>query len=311
MLLHRDRSIYRYHGRFLPERSLCSVIAKRPLIGYKPAMSSIYIFPVAGLLTLIAAYLVWSNIWKPAAAESTGNRPIIESILLVSVLLTLWGCFKLEPVTDQGIHFSLAAAVGISTVLVQIMYLVGLWLHGIRGLGLFLLPATALPLLLIPLLPDDGGNQWIHTSSLLESGHLLVSLLAYAILTLAAFHAIMHLLLNRALKRKKISPVMQAMPSLFEIEAHLFAQVRWATSLLAVGILTGLIWQWVSFHDFKALLNHKVLLALFSFATLLLLLSIRKKAGWHGRIASQMVLAAYALLLLAYFGAKLIHSLLG
>ncbi|HKI59549.1 MAG TPA: hypothetical protein VKA23_00825, partial [Mariprofundaceae bacterium] len=78
--------------------SVRSVIAKQPLIGYKPAMSSIYIFPVAGLLTLIAAYLVWSSIWRPATAESTGNRPIIESILLASVFLTLWGCFKLEPV---------------------------------------------------------------------------------------------------------------------------------------------------------------------------------------------------------------------
>jgi len=272
-------------------------------------MSSIYIFTVAGLITLVAAYLVWSSIWKPAATETGGNRPIIESILLASILLTLWGCFKLEPVTDQGIRFSLAVAIGIATVLVQAMYLIGLWLHGIRGLGLFLLPATALPLLLIPLLPDDGGNQLIHTSSLLESGHLLVSLLAYAILTLAAFHAVMHLLLNRALKRKKISPIMQAMPSLFEIEVHLFAQVRWATSLLAIGILSGLTWQWIEFQHF-ALLNHKVLLALFSFATLLLLLSKRKKAGWHGRRASQMVLAAYALLLLAYFGAKLIHSLL-
>lgn len=272
-------------------------------------MSSIYIFPIAGILTLIASFLVWSSIWKPAQTESIGKRPIIESLLVVSVLLILWGCFKLEPVTDQGILFSLAAAVAISTFLVQAMYLIGLLLHGIRGLGLFLLPATTLPLLIIPLLPDDGGTQWIHTSSLLESGHLLISLLAYAILTLAAIHAVMHLLLNRALKRKRISLVMQAMPSLFEIEAHLFAQVRWATSLLAVGILTGLTWQWVEFEHFT-LLNHKVLLALFSFATLLLLLSKRKKAGWHGRRASQMVLAAYALLLLAYFGAKLIHSLL-
>ncbi len=272
-------------------------------------MSSINIFPVAGVLTLIAAYLVWSTIWKPAPSEAGSNRPIIETILLASIILTLWGCFKLEPVTDQGIRFSLAVAVGIATLLVQTMYLTGLWLHGIRGLGLFLLPATALPLLMIPLLPSDSSDQWIHTSSLLESGHLLISLLAYAILTLAAIHAVMHLLLNRALKRKKISPVMQAMPSLFEIELHLFAQVRWATSLLAIGILTGLTWQWIEFQHF-ALLNHKVLLALFSFGTLLLLLFKRKKAGWHGRRASQMVLAAYALLLLAYFGAKLIHSLL-
>jgi len=270
-------------------------------------MSFIYLFPAAGLLTLISAVLVWNGVWKSQAADSSGKKPVIEAMLLASIVLTLWGCFRLEPVTDQGIRFSLAAAVGIATLLVQGMYLIGLWQHGIRGLGLLLLPATAIPLLIIPLLPANESEQWIHTSSLLESGHLLISLLAYAILTLAAIHAVMHLLLDRALKQKRISPVIQAMPSLFEIEVHLFAQVRWATALLAIGILTGLTWQWVEFHHF-ALLSHKVLLALFSFAVLILLLSKRKKAGWHGRRASHMVIAAYALLLLAYFGAKLISS---
>ncbi|MDX8403515.1 MAG: cytochrome c biogenesis protein CcsA [Mariprofundaceae bacterium] len=270
-------------------------------------MSSIYFFSIAGLLTLICAYLIWSDIWKGPAPERVNKKPAVEIILLVSIALIIWGCFKLEPVTDQGIHFSLTAAVVIAILLIQGMYLIGLWKHGVRGLGLFLLPATAVLLLLIPLLPESNSDQWIHTSSLLESGHLLISLLAYAILTLAAFHAIMHLILDRSLKLKKISPVIQAMPSLFEIETHLFAQVRWATSLLAIGILTGLTWQWVEFQHF-ALFSHKVLLALFSFAVLILLLSKRKKVGWHGRRASHMVLAAYTLLLLAYFGAKLISS---
>jgi len=285
---------------------ISKVIAHRSGIGYKPAMSSIYLFPAAGFLTLVCALIVWNGVRSPAS-ESVGNRPTIEIILLVSILLTIIGCIKMEPVSDQGIRFSLIAAVGIATLLVQGMYLIGLWQHGIRGLGLILLPATALPLLLVPLLPLHAGEQWILTSSLLETGHLLISLLAYAILTLAAIHAVMHLMLDRALKQKKIGNLIQAMPSLFEIELHLFAQVRWATALLALGILTGLTWQWVEFHHF-ALLSHKVLLALFSFAVLVLLLSKRKKSGWHGRRASHMVIAAYTLLLLAYFGAKLISS---
>lgn len=269
-------------------------------------MSFIYLFPAAGVLTLACAWLVWKGV-RAEHAEEGAQKPIIEVMLIVSILMTLTGCIELEPVSDRGIRFTLSAAVGIATLLVQAMYLIGLWQHGIRGLGLILLPATALPLLLVPLLPENAGEQWIRTSSVLETSHLLISLLAYAILTLAAIHAVMHLMLDRALKLKKIGPFVEAMPSLFEIEAHLFAQVRWATALLALGILTGLTWQWVEFHHF-ALLTHKVLLALFSFAALLLLLSKRKKAGWHGKRASYMVIAAYALLLLAYFGARLIRS---
>jgi len=269
-------------------------------------MSSIYLLPTAGALTLISALLVWKDIKNSAHADEPKKRPVIEGLLLLSIALTLWGVIKMEPVTDQRIHFSLVAAVAIATLLVQSMYLVGLWKHGIRGLGLFLLPLTALPLLMTPILPSAGGHL-IQTSSLLQSMHLFISLLAYAILTLAAIHAVMHLLLDRALKRKQLSPMIQAMPSLFEIETHLFAQVRWATALLAVGILTGLTWQWAESQHF-VLLNHKVLLALFSFAVLIILLIKQKKAGWHGRRASHMVLAAYTLLLLAYFGAKLIAS---
>jgi len=288
-------------------KSAFQVIARLSCIGYKPAMSSIYLFPAAGILTFICSVLVWKSMHASSTGTNIDKKPGVELLLLVSIVLTVIGCIKMEPITDEGIRFSLTGAVGIATLLVQSMYLIGLWQHGIRGLGIILLPFTALPLLAVPLLPSNGVEHWIHTSSVLETGHLLISLLAYAILTLAAIHAIMHLMLDRALKQKKISTLMQAMPSLFEIEIHLFAQVRWATALLAIGILTGLTWQWVEFHHF-ALLSHKVLLALFSFAVLVLLLSKRKKAGWHGRRASHMVIAAYMLLLLAYFGAKLISS---
>jgi ABC-type uncharacterized transport system permease subunit len=273
-------------------------------------MTSTYLFLAAGLLTLISAYTVWRDVWNNTPASSAKKGPLIALLLIASIAFTLWGGFKLEILSEQGIHLSLASSSAIAILLIQSMYLIGVWQHGIRGLGLFLLPLTAVSLLLIPVLPESSADHWIPTSSILESSHLLLSLLAYATLTLAAIHALMHLQLDSALKKKQLSPSMQAMPSLFEIETHLFAQVRWATWLLALGILTGLSWQWVEFQHF-ALLNHKVLLALFAFGVLALLLAKHKKAGWHGRRSSHMVLSAYVLLLLAYFGVKLINSWLG
>lgn len=270
-------------------------------------MPLIYLFPIAGVLTLICAYLVWSAAQQEHEATTRKHEKNILAILAGTILLTLWATIKAGVITGQSLHISLITATAIATILVQGMYLVGLWQHGIRGLGLILLPVTAIPLIAIPLLPHESTDHIIHTSSILETGHLLISLIAYALLTLAALHAVMYLLLDRSLKKKQIRPVMQSMPSLFELEDHLFAQVRAATWLLAVGIFTGLTWQWVDFGRF-ALLNHKVLLALVSFAVLALLLVQRKKAAWHGKRASRMVIAAYTLLLLAYFGVKLVNS---
>ncbi len=265
-------------------------------------MSPAILFPAAGVITLICTWIVWDCVWK--RPQYAGRN--ISLLLSLAIILSLTGLFKLEPVTAHGIDFRLAASVAICTILVQGIYLVGVVSHGVRGLGLFLLPFSALILLLIPLLPDEPYVR-IHTTSLLESSHLLVSLLAYAILTLATLHALMHLFLDRALKRKHLSRIMQALPSLLEIETHMYAQIRWSAWLLGIGILTGLSWQWVEFSHF-ALVSHKVILVLFSWAVLLLLLFMRRLANWPSRRASFMVLAAYVLLLLAYFGVKLIQS---
>lgn len=270
-------------------------------------MSLIYLFPVAGILTLACAYMVLSAARHDNEPATRKQEKNILLTLAAAMVLTLWGAFGAGTITGQSLHISLVTATAIATLLVQGMYLIGLWQHGIRGLGIILLPVTAVPLILIPLLPHESAAHIIRTSSALETGHLLISLIAYALLTLAALHAVMYLLLDRALKRKQLHPVMQSMPSLFELEDHLFAQVRAATWLLGIGILTGLTWQWIDFGNF-ALLNHKVLLALISFAVLVLLLIQRKKAAWHGKRASRMVLAAYTLLLLAYFGVRLINS---
>jgi ABC-type uncharacterized transport system permease subunit len=92
-----------------------------------------------------------------------------------------------------------------------------------------------------------------------------------------------------------------------DIERHMIAQVKAATILIGISILSGLVWQWVDYQHF-ALLNHKVLLALFTMAVLVLLLIKRHRASWSTRLASRAVLTAYALLMLAYFGVKLIDS---
>lgn len=270
-------------------------------------MSLSALFPLAGIITLACAALVWAGARRVDLPPFLQPRHLAPVLMLFSIATTMLAFIEINPVTAQGINFTLAASVAVATMIVQGIYAVGTLRHGIQGLGLFLLPATAVPLLIIPLLPHAHTPNWVHTTSVLETSHLLVSLLAYAILTLAAIHAVMQLLLDRALKRKQLNMLVQALPSLLEIDRHMFAQVWLSTWLVGISILTGLSWQWIEFHHF-ALLNHKVLLAMFSFGVLVLLLVKRGKAQWPGRVASRVVLSAYGLLLLAYFGVKLINS---
>jgi len=267
-------------------------------------MSFMYLFPLAGLITAACAFVLWRGVWQPEKPNPKG----LSLALSASMLITLYALIRLEPIADWGLDFKLAAAVSICVLIVQYLYFLGLLRHGIHGLGLFLLPATAIPLLMIPLLPNDPILR-VQVSSMMEASHLLLSLLAYAILTLAALHAMMHLMLDRALKRKRLGPIINAMPSLLEVETHMYAQVGSAALILGLGILSGLTWQWEELGHFS-LLSHKVVLSTFSWVVLVALLGMRRTAGWQGRRAGWMVLAAYVLLLLAYFGVRMVQSAL-
>jgi len=270
-------------------------------------MTSSVLFYASGLLTLICAIIIWRNALQHKPEQ--GPASSIAGIMAIAIALNIWAIHLLGSMTAQGINFTLATGVAVIILLTHAIYSIGILRHGIQGLGLFLLPATAIPLFLIPNLPQAHAPNWVHTSSLLETSHLLISLVAYAVLTLAALHAVMQIMLDRALKKKRISMLVQALPSLVDIERHMFAQVKLATILIAASILTGLSWQWVEFQHF-ALFSHKVLLALFAFGVLVLLQVKRHRASWSTRIASRTVLTAYGLLVLAYFGVKFIQSLI-
>jgi|UPI000382315C ABC-type uncharacterized transport system permease subunit len=269
-------------------------------------MNGIYLFPFAGLISLLGTVLVWRRA-QGQPSFTPNDESLLFGLLIASVFMTASGIMVLEPISARMIHFTLPASAAVATLLVQCMYLIGLFRFGIQGLGLFLLPVTALPLLAIPFLSNGDIDGVIHTSSLLETGHLMISMLAYAVLTMAAFYAWMHLLLDHALRRKRLTATFNFLPSLIDLERMMLAVLQWSAGLIALSIVSGLSWQWFEFSHF-AILNHKVILALLSFATIVVLLVQHRRAGWSGRFASKMVLSAYALLLLAYFGVKMVHS---
>lgn len=270
-------------------------------------MTSSILFFAAALITLFASVMLWRDAKKGIGRGDTVAANSVVGFMAAAIGTNIWAIHLLQSVTAEGINFTLATSTAVFTLIVQILYTLGVLRHGIQGLGLFLLPLTAISLLLAPVLPEAHTPNWVHTSSLLETSHLLIALTSYAVLTLAAIHAVMQILLDRTLKKKGSLKLIQALPSLVEIERHMIAQVKIATVLITVAILSGLLWQWTEYQQF-ALLNHKVLLALFTLVVLIILLVKRSQASWPTRIASRAVLLAYVLFMLAYFGVKLIDS---
>ena len=262
---------------------------------------------LAGLLALGGAWVIWRKAQGLLAPERAALA--VGALTSASALLAVLAIALSSEITERGVGFTLADSAALAAALTEGVYLVGLARHGVQGLGLVLLPVVALALLVAPWLPEARELHWIRTNSPIETGHLLLSLLGYAVLTLAAVHAGMQLALDRAFKRRRLSPFVEALPALAEIERHLVAQITWATVLVGASVLTGWMWQWEEGHKI-VLWNHKVLFSLFGFGVLVLMLIKRKRARWPATTTSKVTLAAYALILFGYFGVRAIHNLL-
>jgi len=269
-------------------------------------MISNILFIAAGLFSLLATSFIVASM-RMSSAKAAKSQQYISGCVAASIACTLFSILELGFIAPTGLLLTLTTVTGFTIILIQNLYLFGVWKHEVKGLGLLLLPLTAIPLILLPLLPTHESGQWVDTHSFLQTGHLLLSIAGYAILTMAALYASMQLLLDRALRLKKIGFLVQSMPSLMDISNYLFAHVRWAIWLLGLSIVSGLLWQWVDLHHF-ALLNHKVLLALFAWIVLIVIYQMRRKAAWNHNRGSKMVIFAYISLMLAYFGVKFIRD---
>lgn len=184
-----------------------------------------------------------------------------------------------------------------------------LWLFNLRqpitALGLVVYPVAALCLLLGHALP--AGNQ---ASAVLDwplQVHILLSLLAYGVLTLGAAQAGVLALQHRRLHDHRPRGASIGLPPLETLESLLFRLIGAGFFLLSLAILSG---GFFIDNLFAQHLAHKTILSITAWIFFAVLLWGRWRFGWRGRVAIRWTLAGYGALILAYFGSKLVLELI-
>jgi ABC-type uncharacterized transport system permease subunit len=133
--------------------------------------------------------------------------------------------------------------------------------------------------------------------------HILLSILAYSILTIASVQALALALQDRLLKARQFQKAMALLPPLQSMEALLFEMLWAGTVLLALSIASGLLF----FNDMRAQhLAHKMFFSLVALVVYGILLWGRQQRGWRGKQAIHWTLGGFAALMLAYFGTKFV-----
>lgn len=137
--------------------------------------------------------------------------------------------------------------------------------------------------------------------------HAWLALLAYAALALAALFAAGLWIQERALRLRRITGLVRALPPLTQSESLLFRTLVAAFVLLGFALATGLVFVADLFAQHLA---HKTVLSLLSWFVLGTLLLGHWRWGWRGRKAAGWTLAAMLLLALAFFGSRFVYEFL-
>lgn len=137
--------------------------------------------------------------------------------------------------------------------------------------------------------------------------HILLSILAYAIFTIASFHALLLAWQNRKLKLKQAHRVIGLLPPLQTMETLLFEFVWVGEILLTLSLVTG----WFFLEDmFAQHLSHKVVFSLLAWLIYATLLFGRHRLGWGGMSAIKWTIGGFIALATAYFGSKFVLELI-
>ena len=173
------------------------------------------------------------------------------------------------------------------------------------NLALALGPLAALAIVTSLTLPSPEPVQPHFSAGILS--HVLTSILAYSVLTLAALQAALLALQDRQLKHHHTNGVLQALPPLQTMESLLFELLWVGVLLLSASIVTG----WLFLEDlFAQHLVHKTALSITAWLIFATLLWGRHALGWRSHTAVRWTLGGFIALMLSYFGTKMVLELI-
>lgn len=272
-------------------------------------MQGILPYLVSALLYGVMAAYFWRLHWSTAATppEETPARRTTER---AGVLLAL----GLHAAVLFGAMFSGSTLrIGVGDAVSAILWLTVLiyWLGGLfyrlQGLQALIMPAAAVAALLPALLP--AARPLPNTELLAFKLHLLISMLAYSLFTIASLHVLLMAMLERRLHRGALPAGLRNLPPLLTMETLLFRIIWAGFIMLSLTLASGVVFSEEVFGK-AARLNHKTIFGFVSWIVFGALLFGRHFHGWRGRVAVRWTLTGFLLLVLAYLGSKFVVEVL-
>jgi ABC-type uncharacterized transport system permease subunit len=258
---------------------------------------------MAAVMYIVAAVMLYNSIRKRSDGwrNASFGFAIAGAVFHTGVQFVHW--FG-EDVPDVSLPHLLSLC---ALVIILLLLSSSLTQRKLFAAGLVALPIAAGVLLLEWILPPHAIP--LKDASIGTTVHLVSSVLAFGLLSIAGVYALFVFFIDHFLRRHHLNPLVRSLPPLEVLEDLLFKQIAAGFTLLTVSLGSGMMF----INDiFAQHLVHKTLLSIMAWMVFGILLWGRWRYGWRGSLAVRLTLAGIVLLLLSYFGSKLVlENMLG
>ena len=256
--------------------------------------------PVCALLYLFATGLQLLRV-------SQRNLQVGSAVLatgLLAMALHTWVVWH-TVFRTEGISLGFFKVSALIFLVINVACVTSLVRRPLQNLLLAIFPLSALAVLVSTFAPDTMALEQNLTPGLLL--HISSSILAYSVLTLAAIQSAALAIQDHQLRQHHMRGVVQILPPLQLMESMLFELLWIGVILLTIAIVSGLV-----FVDdlFAQHLVHKTVLTIVAWVLFSTLLWGHYRLGWRSATAVRLTLTGFTLLMLAFFGSKLVLELL-
>lgn len=255
------------------------------------------------------AFLLYLACTATLIRQFTQSKNTVGNTLPIGILTILAVLFH-----TAGIFFTMRDAGGWDVSLITTMSIVA-WLMAVVTFifgakftkahpGIVVYPLVALSIMLNVEAPKHAA-QGLSNPAL--EWHILLSLAAYSLFSLAAIQSLVLAFQERQLRAKNTSRLVRSLPALQTMETTLFQLLSTGFILLTIGLITGFIFL----EDMMAQqVAHKTVLSVIAWLVFATLLWGRRSDGWRGKTAIKWTLVGFSFLVLAYIGTKFVLEFL-
>jgi len=259
------------------------------------------LFYITFLIYLAATICYMIYLAKPSDNLGKLARWLIRGGFAVHLLFTLSRYLEAGHTPITNLHESLSFFS---------MAVVGVFIYfehrfKILVLGSFVTPVALLLMLVSSLFPSvlSPLNPALKSKWLVV--HTVVAFLGYASFAVAFGAAIIYLMQERFLKKRKISGMFQRLPSLDTLDEINYRCLTFGFPLLTIAIISGAIWAETAWGTYWSW-DPKETWSLITWFVYAALLHGRLTTGWRGKKAAILAIFGFFVMLFTFIGVNLL-----